>query len=73
MRRVVIFVYTNARATAPVAAISLIVHLDYRFAGCGNDVARVEHHTCYGVVVGIGIEDGTGPEIPDLRRVSDCD
>jgi hypothetical protein len=73
MRRIVVLVYANARATAPVAAVSLIVHLDYRFASCGNDVARVKHHACDGVVVGIGVEDRTGPEIPDLRRVSDYD
>jgi hypothetical protein len=63
---VVILVCTDARATVPVTAFGLVVYLDNIFASGGNNAARVEHHTCYRVVVGIGVVDGTSPEIPDL-------
>jgi len=65
---VVRLVNTNTRSATPVAAIGLIVHLDYILTSCRDNAARVEHHACYGVVVRVGIVDGASSEIPDLGR-----
>jgi hypothetical protein len=71
MRCLVIFVRTNTRAAIPVAAVGLVVYLDYRLASCRNDAAGIKHHAGDGVVVCVGVVDGASPEIPDLEQVSD--
>lgn len=49
--------------------IGLVVNLRHALAGRGHDAARVEHHARDWVVVGVGVVDGAGPEIPDLGIV----
>jgi hypothetical protein len=71
MRCLVVFVGSNTRATIPVAAVRLVVYLDYRLAGCRNNAAGIKHHAGDGVVVCVGVVDGASPEIPDLEQVSD--
>jgi hypothetical protein len=66
----VVFVYANARATVPVAAVGLVVDLYNVFASSRNNAARVEHHACDRVVVGVGIVDGASPEVPDLATLA---
>ena len=47
--------------------IRLIVHLRHTLAGRSHDTARVEHHTRDWIVVGVGVVDGAGSEVPDLE------
>jgi len=56
----------HAGAKVPVTAICFVVDFDNVFAGCGNNMAGVEHHGRDGGVVGIGVKNGPGAEIPDL-------
>ena len=55
-------------------AISPVVDLGYDLACRGDDPASVKHHACDGVVVGVGVDDGAGAEVPllevGLARVS---
>lgn len=60
----------KARAAVPMPAVGLVVDLDDGLARGGDDAARVEHHARDGIVVGVGVVDGAGAEVPDLRRVS---
>ena len=46
--------------------IRLVVNLGYAFARRSHDPAGVEHHARDRVVVGVGVVDGTGSEVPDL-------
>jgi hypothetical protein len=66
----VVLVHTDAGATVPVTALGLVIYLDNVFASGRNNAARVEHHACYRVVVGVGVVDGTSPEIPDLTLLA---
>lgn len=61
-----ILIQVCPRPAVPVVAIGLIVHFGDVFS-CGRyDASVVEHHACDGVVVGVGVVDGSGSEIPDL-------
>lgn len=58
-------------AAIPLSAVGFIVHFDRGLAGCGDDAAGVEVHAGDGRVVGEGVVDGAGAEVPDLYRQRD--
>ena len=51
-------------------AVGLVVDFRHALADGGHDAAGVEHHACDGAVVGVGVVDGAGAEVPDLGEVS---
>ena len=54
----------------PVPAVGLVVDFRHALAYGGHDAAGVEHHACDGAVVGVGVVDGAGAEVPDLGEVA---
>ena len=51
--------------------VRLIVYFRHSLAGRGDDATGVKHHARDRVVVGVGVVDGAGSEVPDLEgRVS---
>lgn len=46
--------------------VRLVVDLGRALADRGHDPAGIEHHARDRVVVGVGVVDGAGPEVPDL-------
>lgn len=52
--------------------VRLVVHFRHALADCGDDAAGVEHHARDGVVVGVGVVDGAGSEVPDLDGWMAC-
>jgi len=65
--RLGIYVQRSARPTIPLVPISLIIDLDDALSSSSADPTGVEHHARDGAVVGKGIEDGAGAEVPDLE------
>jgi hypothetical protein len=53
-----------------VPSIRLIVHLYHVLACSRNNTTRIEHHASNGVVVGVGVVDRSGTEIPDLSLLA---
>lgn len=51
----------------PMSPISLIVDLRHGLTDCSDDAPRVEHHARDWIIVGIGVVDGAGSEVPDLN------
>ena len=47
-------------------AVRLVVDFGDALADGGDDAAGVEHHARDGAVVGVGVVDGAGAEVPDL-------
>ena len=61
----------GAYAAVPMAPVGLVVYLDDILAGSRHDVASVEHHAGDGVIIGVGVVDRAGAEVPYLRYVRD--
>lgn len=53
-------------ATVPVSSIGFVVNFNDGVRDGGDDVAGVEHHRCDWGVVGEGVVDAAGTEIPYL-------
>lgn len=64
--RLVLFCLRDTGAALPLPGLELVVHLDNVLLGSGNNASVVKHHAGDGVFIGIGVEDGAGPEIPYL-------
>lgn len=61
-----LFFCVNASTAIPVPPINFIVDLGNRVARSSDDTARIEHHACDGIIVGVGVVDGAGAEVPYL-------
>lgn len=51
-----------------MSPISLVVYLRHGLPSRSHDAAGVEHHARDWIVVGVGVVDGAGSEVPDLNR-----
>lgn len=47
--------------------VRLVVYFRQSLAGRGDDATGVKHHARDRVVVGVGVVDGAGSEVPDLE------
>ena len=50
-----------------MSPVRLVVYFRHSLAGRGDDATGVKHHARDRVVVGVGVVDGAGSEVPDLE------